>query len=109
MAKVIGVYGASGFGREVLPLVREQYADAKLCFVDDGSPDTQLSGYSVCTFEEFLALPQTKKAVVFAIANSRVREILEAKCREANLEIISVKASNSIVLDQVEIGDGAVK
>jgi sugar O-acyltransferase (sialic acid O-acetyltransferase NeuD family) len=106
--KIIGVYGASGFGREVLPLVREQYAEAQLCFVDDGSQETQLNGYTIYTYQDFLALPNTDKSVAFAIANSQVREVLEAKCKQDDLTIISVKASNSVVLDQVEIGEGAV-
>lgn len=108
MQKIIGVYGASGFGREVLPLVREQYAEAQLCFVDDGSQVTQLNGYTIYTYQDFLALPNTDKSVVFAIASSQVREVLEAKCKQDDLTIISVKASNSVVLDHVEIGEGAV-
>lgn len=108
MRKIIGIYGASGFGREVLPLVREQYADAQLCFVDDGSHDNQLNGYPVHTYQAFLDLPQTDKSVVLAIANSQIRETLAAKCQQDGLAIVSVKASNSIVLDQVEIAEGSV-
>ena len=108
MRKIIGIYGASGFGREVLPLVREQYADAQLCFVDDGSNDSELNGYPVHTYQAFLDLPQTDKSVVFAIANSQIRETLAAKCQQDGLAIVSVKASSSIVLDQVEIAEGSV-
>ena len=108
MRKIIGIYGASGFGREVLPLVREQYADAQLCFVDDGSHDNQLNGYPVHTYQAFLDLPQTDKSVVLAIANSQIRETLAAKCLQDGLAIVSVKASSSIVLDQVEIAEGSV-
>lgn len=108
MQKIIGIYGASGFGREVLPLVREQYADAQLCFVDDGAQDSELNGYTVFTYQDFLDLPQTDKSVIFAIANSKIRESLETKCKEDGLSIASVKAANSIILDQVEIAEGAV-
>lgn len=108
MQKIIGIYGASGFGREVLPLVREQYADAQLCFVDDGSQDSELNGYPVYTYQAYLSLPQSDKAVVFAIANSQVREILEAKCKQDNLPVLSVQASNAVVLDAVVIGEGAI-
>lgn len=108
MKKIIGIYGASGFGREVLPLVREQYADAQLCFVDDGSQDSELNGYPVYTYQAYLSLQQSDKAVVFAIANSQVREILEAKCKQDNLPVLSVQASNVVVLDAVEIGEGAI-
>ena len=44
---LIGIYGASGFGKEVYPLVRgsiEQDPNVDLCFIDDGSKLSQLLG-----------------------------------------------------------------
>ena len=108
MQQLIGIYGASGFGKELLPLVREQYRDAQLCFVDDGSQDNELNNYRVYTYTEYLALPNADKAVVLAIADSKIREVLVAKCRKDSVSILSLKASNSIVLDNVEIGEGSV-
>lgn len=108
MQQLIGIYGASGFGKELLPLVREQYRDAQLCFVDDGSQDNELNNYRIYTYTEYLALPNADKAVVLAIADSKIREVLEAKCAKDKVSILSLKASNSIVLDNVEIGEGSV-
>lgn len=108
MKQLIGIYGASGFGKELLPLVREQYRDAQLCFVDDGSQDNELNNYRIYTYIEYLALPNADKAVVLAIADSKIREVLEAKCAKDKVSILSLKASNSIVLDNVEIGKGSV-
>lgn len=108
MQQLIGIYGASGFGKELLPLVREQYRDAQLCFVDDGSQDNELNNYRIYTYTDYLALPNADKAVVLAIADSKVREVLEAKCAKDKVSILSLKASNSIVLDNVEIGEGSV-
>ena len=108
MQQLIGIYGASGFGKELLPLVREQYRDAQLCFVDDGSQDNQINNYRIYTYAEYLALPNADKAVVLAIADSKIREVLEAKCAKDKVSILSLKASNSIVLDNVEIGEGSV-
>ena len=108
MQQLIGIYGASGFGKELLPLVREQYRDAQLCFVDDGSQDNQLNNYKIYTYTEYLALPNADKAVVLAIADSKIREVLEVKCAKDKVSILSLKASNSIVLDNVEIGEGSV-
>ena len=108
MQQLIGIYGASGFGKELLPLVREQYRDAQLCFVDDGSQYNELNNYKIYTYTEYLALPNMDKAVVLAIADSKIREILEAKCSKDKVLILSLKASNSIVLDNVEIGEGSV-
>lgn len=108
MQQLIGIYGASGFGREVLPLVREQYKDAKICFIDDGSKDKELNDYLIYTYEDYLSLPSESKAVVIAIADSKIREMLGVKCRQNNLDILSVKADNSIALDKVELGDGSI-
>ncbi len=108
MQKIIGVYGASGFGRSVLPLVREQYANIKLCYIDDGSPVNEQNGYAIYTYQEYLDLPYTDKSVVFAIANSKIREALAAKCKKDNLTNLPVKASNSIVFDGNEIGEGSL-
>ena len=108
MKQLIGIYGASGFGKELLPLVREQYRDAQLCFVDDGSQDNELNNYRVYTYTEYLALSNADKAVVLAIADSKIREVLEVKCAKDKVSILSLKASNSIVLDNVEIGEGSV-
>ena len=108
MKQLIGIYGASGFGRELLPLVREQYPEASLCFVDDGSQDEELNGYKIYNYEAYLGLASKNKAVVLAIADSRIREILVAKCSKDNIAFLSVKASNTIVLDEVEVGECAV-
>ena len=108
MQQLIGIYGASGFGKELLPLVREQYRDAQLCFVDDGSQDNELNNYRIYTYTQYLALPNADKAVVLAIADSKIREVLEAKCAKDKVLILSLKASNSIVLENVEIGEGSV-
>lgn len=108
MQKVIGIYGASGFGSEVLPLVRDQYADADLCFVDDDSLYKQYNGVVVYTYQEFLELAYSEKFVVIAIANSKVREVLLKKISQDELNILSIKASSSVLLDNVTVGDGAI-
>lgn len=108
MKQLIGIYGASGFGKELLPLVREQYRDAQLCFVDDSSSDNELNGHRIYSYTEYLALPNVDKGVVLAIADSKIREVLEAKCSKDHVSILSLKASNTIILDNVEIGEGSV-
>lgn len=75
---LIGVYGASGFGREVMPLVREQMRVAgqpcEVVFVDDGADGSGSNGHRVLTYPQFLAEPAADKRLCFAIANSQVRE-----------------------------------
>jgi sugar O-acyltransferase (sialic acid O-acetyltransferase NeuD family) len=106
----IGVYGASGFGREVMPLVVSQTAAEHLetLFIDDGLRQPALNGHRVVSFEEFLALPYNLKSVALAIANSTVREKLAVACEAANLNFYTVKATNAILLHDCQIGPGAV-
>jgi len=108
MSIVYGVYGASGFGKEVLPLVKEQFgSESKIFFVDDGDVPKELLGYDILNFEQFVNLEGQKK-VTIAIANSQIREKLTLKCLESGVEVFDVKASNSIVLEDVNMGEGSI-
>lgn len=108
MNTVYGIYGASGFGKEVLPLVKQQFGnDVKIVFVDDGDVPDELLGCVILNFDQFVNL-EGKKAVTIAIANSRVREKLTIKCLEKGIEIFNVKASNVVVLENVQIGKGSI-
>lgn len=104
--RCIGVYGSSGFGREVLPLVRQQHgtAETEIVLIDDNAEPSE----TTMTFEAFTRLPHPEKRVTIAIANSAVREKLAANCRSADIDFVQVSAPNSVVLDNVEIGEGAI-
>ncbi|RUO74521.1 acetyltransferase [Pseudidiomarina sediminum] len=108
MTKLIGVYGASGFGREVMPLVRVQFPDADYVFIDDGAAGGELNGYPILSYEDFCAKDVSERAVSIAIANSSVREKLAAKLTESGIPQIDVLASNVVVLDAVDMQAGAI-
>ena len=107
----IGIYGASGFGKEVMPLVREQYphlSKEQFVFIDDGQAGNFLNLYPVLSYSNFLANPSSEKAVTIAIANSKVREKLVARLEQDNVKNIDVKASNVVILDEVQMGEGSL-
>ncbi len=110
--KRFAIFGASGFGREVLPLVRQQLqaqtAPWDLVFVDDHPPAPEQNGHRVLTYAEWLALPATSRHITLAIANSAVREKLAARCEADGVQFLQAQASNAVVLDEVEIGPGAI-
>lgn len=108
MSKLIGIFGASGFGREVLPLARESYPDAQIVFVDDNPPSKMLNGYVVMTFEEFVSHEAGTKQISIAIADSKIREKLTIKCEVENIDILSLHASNVVILDEVQLGEGSI-
>lgn len=110
---VYGVYGASGFGREIMPLARKQLqlegmASDRLVFIDDQPPAAALNGHRVVTYEEFLALPASEHRVALAIANSVIRELLASRCRADNLQSWSVRAENLVCLEDASVGEGAI-
>lgn len=110
-ALYIGVYGASGFGKEVMPLVRQQFpalSKNHFVFIDDGQVDTILNGYEVLGYAEFLSKPSAYKAVTIAIANSQIREKLVKRLNEDSVQHLEVHAANTVILDEVEIGEGSL-
>lgn len=110
MTRLVGVYGASGCGRGILPLlrVRIEGGGGRLVFIDDAPQAERVNGNEVWTFDRFRAEPATSRQVAIAIANPRVRETLDRRCVEAGVAVIGASADNIIVMDDVEIGEGAL-
>ncbi|EIZ1006374.1 acetyltransferase [Vibrio vulnificus] len=107
--KLVGVYGASGFGREVMPIVKQQIgSEASFVFIDDGAQDKELNGVSILKFEQFLQADYDSKEVVIAIADSKIREKLAEKLCLNNIKQLNIFAANSMILDANEIGEGAI-
>ena len=109
MATLIGVYGASGCGRGVMPLLRAQHAQsAELVFVDDNPPAKLLNGHACLTYAEFLKHPAPCKKVCLAIANSAIREKLALRCTSDGIGFVQARAHNVVEMDEVEIAEGAI-
>jgi sugar O-acyltransferase (sialic acid O-acetyltransferase NeuD family) len=110
--KRFAVYGTSGFGREVLPLVRLQLQresePCDLVFVDDSPQSDVQNGHRILTYNQWLAEPASSRHITVAIANSKVREKLAMRCVADGVQFFDVMAPNAIVLDEVEIGSGAI-
>ena len=103
------IYGASGLGKEVMPLLREQINDkGYLCFIDDNSSIKLLNGVDVLTYTDFLQLEYEKKFVSIAIADSTARETLVHRLKDDGISILTVKAKNVVILDDVSVGQGAI-
>ena len=109
MNKVYGIYGASGFGKEVLPLLRKYLeSNDEIYFIDDSSDLKELNGYKIISFEKFISIDASNIYISIAIANSQVREQLTLKCEENNIQIIDIKSENTILLDNVHIDNGSI-
>ena len=110
---IFGVYGASGYGREVMPLARAQLvlkgiAPSQLFFIDDAPQTDIVNGHRVVSYADFLGMGQGERQVVLAIANSAVREKLAMRLDADGVGRWTVAAANAISLDDVTLGEGAV-
>lgn len=110
---LFAVYGASGCGRGVMPLAREQLRKAgialeRLVFVDDRPEASWVNGHRVVTYQEFLNTSATERHAVLAIANGEVRQTLAQKCSGDNVCPWAITSDNAIIMDSVELGEGAI-
>ena len=111
---LFGIYGASGFGREVMPLAREFVTKQgipldRLVFIDDGIDSSALvNGHQVLSYADFLAKEASERMVNIAIANSRVREKIATQLNQDHVSAWSIQAANCVVMDDVQFAEGAL-
>ncbi len=106
-----GVYGASGFGREIMPLLRAQVyndPDALCVFVDDSGDEDTVNSHKCMTFEQFVGYPANHRAVSLAIGDGTIRSKLAAKCEMAGIGFVDVQAQNCMVLDESLVAPGLI-
>lgn len=107
MERIIGVYGASGFGREIMPIVQKDAStDTEIVFVDD-SVSGDVNGHRVFSFKQFCDLT-TSKSITIAIADNEVRRELSAKCADFGIPFQNVQSECSIVGPNCSVGDGSI-
>lgn len=109
-----GIYGASGCGRSLMPVAVEQlkrdnlYRQSKIVFIDDALEENkQVNGYTAMSYTQFKATEAKDKKVLIAIANSGIRKKIADKLAEDNITMWSVLADSTIIMNAVEIKEGA--
>ncbi len=103
-----GIYGAGGCGRGILPLARAQLRPGDdLVFVDDLAHGSLINGAQVLAFDTFASSP-ARRAICLAVADATLRRALDHRCRSAGVPFFSPRAAEHVVMDSVEIGEGAL-
>ncbi|MEQ9010058.1 NeuD/PglB/VioB family sugar acetyltransferase [Algiphilus sp.] len=110
---LFAVYGASGCGRGVMPLARAMLERAgvpaeRLVFVDDSSAQAEVNGHRIIGFDAFVAESAVEHYAVIAIADGATRERLALRLAEAGVKPWTVRARETVEMDQVVLGEGAV-
>jgi sugar O-acyltransferase (sialic acid O-acetyltransferase NeuD family) len=110
--KQIAVFGASGFGREVMPMVQQQWRMRheafELAFVDDAPSSAGLNGHPVYSYAQWLARPASSRHIIIAVSNSAAREKIAQRCQADGILFEEVRAANVVQMDEVVLGPGAI-
>ena len=110
-----GLLGAGGFGREVMPFVKESVAKSlfapleyiDIYFVETWEPKKkEVNGYSVLSLDEFIRL-DGKKYFNVAVGSGVEREAMAEKV-SASAEPLTLMAPQAIILDCNTITTGSV-
>lgn len=112
MTKLYAVYGASGCGRSLMPVARQQLAreqdHSEIVFIDDALTEIKsVNGHRAMNYTTFKAQSASKKFVQIAIANSHVREKIANLLEADGISLWSIRADNVVLMDEVEIAEGA--
>jgi len=112
--KLFGIYGAGGFGRELMPVLiqslrAEMPADQewRAVFIDDGADQTH-PRHDVLTLDQFASADACSREAVLAVGSGSARRTMAAKCRASGVPLGKLIAPNAVILDHVEMGEGAV-
>lgn len=112
---VVGLYGAGGFAREVMPILRAQvaqggefWADCQLVFVETSPTQSEVNGIQVLSEEAFFRLDCEQRYFNVAIGDSRVRERIATRCQVQGALPTGIRAADFVAYDGNDISEGAI-
>lgn len=112
--KDIFIYGAGGFAREVLWLIRRiNEAGGNwnvLGFIDDRYPEkTMVGDFKICGGRSFLTAYEKKAAVVIAIGDAAAREVIYGEIKKNNkLYFPTLMAPTVRIGNNIKLGTGCI-
>ncbi len=110
-SRAIGLVGAGGLARAVMPLVQQQTvgeASATVCFVESEPAQSVVNGIPCLSEREFMALPCENHYFNVAVGDSRVRQRLADSLQARGAEPLEIRNSNAQVFHGNDIGPGAL-
>jgi sugar O-acyltransferase (sialic acid O-acetyltransferase NeuD family) len=112
---VFGLVGASGFGREVMPyarnIVQAKFAaqgSVETVFVETNPKEKQVNSVPVMAEDDFFRLNCEQKYFNVAVADSKIRETLAARCLKNGAVPLALQGPETLILDNNEIGEGMI-
>ena len=111
-SEIFGLIGTGGFGREVMPYMKAAKArgdfGGSLAFVDIQRTDLSLNEVPVMLEAEFLSSRFDTRYFNVAVDNWQKRREISERFIARGCAPKSIFAPNSVALDDIQIGDGAI-
>lgn len=103
----IGIFGAGGFGREVLPEVRAAYPEADIVFVVDtvDPANASVNGAGLISLDQAIA---ERRLITIAVADWQTRRRISEIIETNGLKQLDVIARDTKIYDHLTIGSGAI-
>ena len=114
---VIGLYGAGGFGKEVMSLLPSilpklfpgtNHDEIRLCFIDDDLSLSSILDKEVISLTKFLESNQYELYYGITIADPTTRKLIASKLKNTSAKPIKLIFDNSLILSHSHIGTGAI-
>ena len=109
---IYGLVGISGFGREVMPLLKanidNKHPSSQCVFVDVKLSKNQIKGNVEMLEQDFFENKSQKKFFNVAIADYKIRRKVVEKYILEGCKPISIISETTLMLDRNDIGDGAI-
>ncbi len=116
MKDIYTIYGTGGYAREVMPLLRKNENNSfskslkEYYFINDNkNEENVVNNYKILNFDELISKFSKQKIFCsIAIADTLTRKKLTEKCIKNGIGILTVRANNTVIMDEVIIGEGAI-
>lgn len=108
--RLFGLYGAGGFGRGMMPVVREQLARAgwQVVFIETQPVLAEVNGVALWSEDRFFETSCDERGFAVAIADSRARQRIAERCQARGAHALSLQAASASLYDANQIGAGAI-
>lgn len=112
MNKVIGIFGAGGFGREIVPLLEEQLSrvneSTKIYFVDSYIEVGLVNGINCISPSDFKLMEAEFKSFAVATSDYRLRKSISEDLESIGYAPIEIRAESSRIYPTSKIGKGGI-
>ena len=112
---ITGIFGAGGFGREVMPILDSPrnhpangFGPSCCVFIETNPSEQQVDGYPIISEAKFLGQVTKRRFFNVAVANSSVRQRTVEKFIAHGIKPILIQSTLASVSKSSDVGEGAI-